>query len=83
MKSNTKFTINNIDTIKSICAQKSISLYTIPNFLFGQYIIYYDESIKTMSADDIEPRSEGTREGNIVSFKGFIDTYPVRKGKVR
>jgi hypothetical protein len=83
MKNFNKLMINNIDAIKSICFQKSISLETLSNYLFDQYIIYYNESIKSMSADNIEPQSEGMRESKIVSFKRFIDTYPITKGKVR
>jgi hypothetical protein len=83
MKQFNKLIINNIDTIESICAQKAISLETLSNFLFNQYIIYYHEAIKTLSIDYIKPQSQGIREGKIESFKRFIDTYPVRKGKGR
>jgi hypothetical protein len=83
MKRNNDFAIYNLDTIEAICHEKDISLERLLNFLFDQYIIYYNEAVKTISPDDIEPRDQDIQEKKIMSFKHFMKTKPATGRKAR
>ena len=75
--------IYNLEALEDICDQKDISLEFLMNFIFDQYIIYYNEALKTYQPNDIEPRFSDIQETKRASFKRFVGISSPRIGRAR
>lgn len=71
--------IDNLETLLDICKIKNKTLEYILNYIVDQYILYFNDMVKTNPEYQVKPRNRIKPEKKLMGFKEFIQSSRYQK----
>jgi len=73
--------IDNLDTLFEISKIKSTPIQTLMNYIVDQYILYFNDQVKSLPEDQVKPRKPVKRDRSLMSFREFINSSRYKPSK--